>query len=52
MQPPPFAAASTGASALVASLRFNPIPDEDLLPEKRKDIAEEMWETIIGHGID
>ena len=35
---PPFAAAA-GASSLVTSLRFNPVPDEDLLPETRKEIA-------------
>ena len=49
---PPFAAAAGGSSSLVASLRFNPVPDEDLLPETRKDIAEEMWDIILSHGID
>ena len=48
---PPFAAAA-GASSLVTSLRFNPVPDEDLLPETRKDIADEMWDIILSHGID
>ena len=39
MQPPPFAAASSGASALVATLRFNPVPDEDGIT----DIVGNAW---------
>ena len=31
----PFAAASSGPGAIVATLRFNPVPDEDMLPEAR-----------------
>ena len=40
----PFAAASSGPGAIVATLRFNPVPDEDMLPEARKEIADAMWE--------
>ena len=49
---PPFAAAAGGPSSLATSLRFNPVPDEDLLPETRKEIAEEMWDIILSHVID
>ena len=42
--PPPLAAAASGASSLMTTLRFNPVPDEDMLPEVRKEIADEMWE--------
>ena len=47
----PFAAAS-GPNAIVATLRFNPVPDEDMLPEARKEIAETMWEVVVHNGID
>lgn len=50
--PPPLAAAASGASSLMTTLRFNPVPDEDMLPEVRKEIADEMWEIIVTHGID
>ena len=52
IMPPPLAAAASGASSLMATLRFNPVPDEDMLPEVRKEIADEMWEIIVTHGID
>ena len=48
----PFAAASSGPGAIVATLRFNPVPDEDMLPEARKEIADAMWETIVQNGVD
>ena len=38
--------------AIVATLRFNPVPDEDMLPEARKEIADAMWETIVQIGVD
>ena len=47
----PFAAAS-GPNAIIGSLRFSPVPDEDMLPEARKDIADQMWETIQQCNID
>ena len=47
-----FAAASSGPGAIVATLRFNPVPDEDMLPEARKEIAGSMWETIVQNGVD
>ena len=48
----PFAAASSGPGAIVATLRFNPVPDEDMLPEARKEIADAMWEVVVQNGID
>ena len=56
----PFAAASShafhdafsGPGAIVATLRFNPVLDEDMLPEARKEIADAMWETVLHNGVD
>ena len=48
----PFAAASSGPNAIVGTLRFNSVPDEDMLPEARKEIADAMWETIVQNGVD
>ena len=47
----PFAAASSGPNAIVATLRFNPVPDEDMLPEARKEIAETMWEVFVTNSV-
>ena len=47
----PFAAAS-GPNAIVGTLRFNSVPDEDMLPEARKEIAETMREIVVQNGID
>ena len=47
----PYAAAS-GPNAIVGTLRFNSVPDEDMLPEARKEIADAMWETIVQNGVD
>ena len=41
-----------GPNAIVATLRFNPVPDEDMLPEARKEIADAMWEVVVQNGID
>ena len=50
----PFAAASSGPSAIVATLRFNPVPDEDMLPEgeARKEIADDFWDVFQMHNVD
>ena len=45
-------AAASGVNAIVGALRFNPVPDEDMLPEARKDIADNWWETIVACGVD
>ena len=47
----PFAAASE-SNAIVGTLRFPPVPDEDMLPEARKEIADEWWATIVQNGVD
>ena len=46
----PFAAAS-GPNAIVGTLRFNSVPDEDMLPEARKEIAETMWEVFVTNSV-
>ena len=50
----PFAAASSGPGAIVTMLRFNPVPDEGMLPEARKESADAMWETetIVQNGVE
>ena len=45
-------AAASGPNAIIGSLRFTPVQDEDMLPEARKDIADQMWETIQQCNID
>ena len=29
-----------------------PVPDEDMLPEARKEIAESMWEIFVINSVD
>ena len=40
-----FAAASSGSGAIVTTLRFNPVPDKDMLPEARKEIADAVGDN-------